>query len=195
MAWHSCCSRLALTSTPSLMVKLALPLSVSTSAFWLLPVAVRSLFRVSRPLTGGACSGDSRLMKCSTGTRFILVLTPICGTAGRTSTVPLASKVPLYKAPRRFCRVTRPPWPLAVSCASLIGSLSNVRAPNDRSACRSRARRRSTGSSLSLLQATCVGASGSGVEPAPATAVASCCLTSAWRAAVAPLASSLLAGR
>ncbi|MNN47429.1 hypothetical protein D3C81_1618470 [compost metagenome] len=177
------------------MAKFALPFRVSTSAFWLLPVAVRSLVRVSRPLTGGVCSLPSVLMKCSTGTRWILVFTPSCGTAGRTSTVPLASKVPLYSSPRRVCRVSRPPWPTALSWALSIGSLSRVNEPKARSACRSRARRRSTGSSLSSLHATCVGALGSGVVPAPATALASCCLTSAWRAAVAPLASSLLAGR
>ncbi|MCY1246156.1 hypothetical protein D9M72_593640 [compost metagenome] len=56
MPWQSCCSRLALTSTPSLMMKLALPLRVSIRAFWLLPLAVRSLSRVSRPLTGGVWS-------------------------------------------------------------------------------------------------------------------------------------------
>ncbi|MNJ59102.1 hypothetical protein D3C77_547690 [compost metagenome] len=82
-----------MTRMPSLMTKLALPLRVSTSAFWLLPVAVRSLVRVSRPLTGGVSVW--LLMKCSTGTRLILVFRPICGTAGRTSRVPLVLKSPL----------------------------------------------------------------------------------------------------
>ncbi|MNJ67102.1 hypothetical protein D3C77_632430 [compost metagenome] len=75
-----------------------------------------------------------------------------------------------------------------------MGSFSSVSRPKLRSACRSSWRRRSTGNSLSLLQATWVGASGSGVLPALARALCSLLLTSAWRAAVALAAASLLAG-
>ena len=48
-------------------------------------------------LDRGALSGVSDLMKCSTGTRLIRVFMPICGTAGRTSSVPLVSKLPSYR--------------------------------------------------------------------------------------------------
>ncbi|MNJ59103.1 hypothetical protein D3C77_547700 [compost metagenome] len=88
----------------------------------------------------------------------------------------------------------RPPWPWALRWAFSIGSFSRVSRPKVRSACKSTLRRRSTGSSLSLLQATWVGASGKGVLPAVAKALSSLLLTSAWRAAVALAAASLLAG-
>ncbi|MNN59302.1 hypothetical protein D3C81_1744110 [compost metagenome] len=79
MPLHSCCSRLALSSTPLLMTKLALPLRVSINAFWLLPLPVRLLLSVTRPLTGGFLPWLSRIF--SAGTRLIFVCRFSAGTA------------------------------------------------------------------------------------------------------------------
>ncbi|MNG02580.1 hypothetical protein D3C84_856120 [compost metagenome] len=175
------------------MTKLALPLRVSISAFWLLPLPVRLLSSVTRPLTGGFLPWLSRIF--STGTLLMRVCMFSAGVCWRTSRVPLDSKVPSYRSPRRFSSVSRPSLPLALSAAFWIGSLSRVNWPKVRSASTSSLLRRSTGSRRSLLHASLVGLSGSGVLPAPAMASASVLATSAWRTCVALLASADFGGR
>ncbi|MCY1380628.1 hypothetical protein D9M69_684690 [compost metagenome] len=97
------------------MMKLALPLRVSINAFWLLPLPVRLLLSVTRPLTGGFLPWLSRIF--SAGTRLIFVCRFSAGTGWRTSSVPVVSKLPSYRSPRRLASVSRPPWPVALSAA------------------------------------------------------------------------------
>src|SRR5450830_105316 len=93
MPVHSCCSRLALSSTPLLITKLALPLRLSISAFWLLPRPLRLLSRVIWPLIGGVCPWACRMR--STGTCLIWLCSASTGISWRTSRLPLAWKLPL----------------------------------------------------------------------------------------------------
>jgi hypothetical protein len=99
------------------MVKLALPLRVSTSAFWLLPVAVRSLVEGQQALDRRRLVLAFALDEVLHRHAVDLGVHPQLRHGGRTSTVPLASKLPLYRPPRRVSRVSRPPWPLALSRA------------------------------------------------------------------------------
>ncbi|MDT4868098.1 hypothetical protein FQZ97_1030440 [compost metagenome] len=116
------------------------------------------------------------------------------GIAGRTSMLALASKLPLPRLPRVSSRVSRPARLLALRLKLLIACLSAVNCSRFSASCRSSLRSCSTGNTEVALQACWVGALGSGVLPF-CPALATLCLTSAWRAALASLLSLVLPGR
>src|SRR3990167_4594076 len=157
---HSCCSRLASTSTPSFRTKLALPLRPSSQACWLLPLVLRSALKSSRPLSGEGWSGFFR--KGSTAMRVRLFCTLSRGVAGRTSRLALASKLPLPRLPRSSSTVSKPARLLALRLILLKFCCWAVSWSRLRLSCRSSLRSSSIGSSGSRLQACWVGALGDG---------------------------------